>query len=188
MDTKFGIFCSALMLFAAGPTHAIGIVGANVNFGVYMPTSTSPISQQVDTVVGPGIELHNIANLALPGDRVADANVDFSATQISVTYLENIMSVGGSFNGYVMNFSGAEIPTITGVSLNSSTNIDSNSITLSFDSNSVFISLASVPLTPGSLLVVDVTLVPEPETYAMLLAGLGLMSFWTRRHNRRNDA
>lgn len=181
MHINLGIFCSVVMLFAAASAHAVGFDGANVNFGVYMPTSTSPISQQVDTVVGPGIELHNISNLALPGARVADADVDFSATQISVAYLEDIISVGGSFNGYVMNYSGAEVPAITGVSLNSSTNIDSNLIALSYDSDSVFISLARTPLTPDSLLVVDVALVPEPETYAMLLAGLGLIGFLSRR-------
>jgi hypothetical protein len=169
------------MLFAATSTHAVGIDGANVNFGVYMPTTTSPISYQVDTVVGPGIELQSIANLALPGARVANADIDFSATQISINYLENILAVGGPFNGYVINFSGAEVPAITGASVNSSTNIDSNSIALSFDSDSVFISLARVPLTPSSLLVVDVALVPEPETYTMLLAGLSLIGFLSRR-------
>jgi hypothetical protein len=185
MHITFGIFSLIMMLVTATSTHAAGIEGANVNFGVYMPTSTSPISQQVDTVVGPGVELHNIANLALPGDRVADANIDFSATQISISYLENIVSVGGPFNGYVINFSGTEVPAITGASVNSATNIDNNSIALSFDSDSVFISLASVPLTPSSLLVVDVSLVPEPEAYAMLLARLGLIGFLSHRTRKR---
>ena len=169
------------MIVSTTAAYGAGVDGANVNFGVYYPTSTSPISQQVNAVVGTGVEFQNIASLANPGFIVGNANVDISATQISFDYLTNLTTAKGSFNGYILNFSGPGVPAITGVSLDSATNINPVSINLSYDSNSVFISLPNVLLTPDSFLVVNLQPVPEPETYAMLLAGLGLLGFMSRR-------
>jgi hypothetical protein len=40
----------------------------------------------------------------------------------------------------------------------------------------------------GTLTVGSITAVPEPETYAMLLAGLGLLGFAARRRKQKEAA
>ena len=44
---------------------------------------------------------------------------------------------------------------------------------------------ATLPVASGEIFQVGVAPVPEPETYAMLLAGLGLLGFVARRRSKK---
>jgi uncharacterized protein (TIGR03118 family) len=52
------------------------------------------------------------------------------------------------------------------------------------DANSLYFTAGPDEERDGILGKLTVTAVPEPETYAMLLAGLGLMGFATRRNKK----
>ncbi len=51
-----------------------------------------------------------------------------------------------------------------------------------------FVDVMGLPLSAWAVRAGDVALIPEPETYAMMLAGLGLMGFVARRRKRKAAA
>jgi hypothetical protein len=69
---------------------------------------------------------------------------------------------------------------IGGVGL--TTNIAGLSLSdVSFTSNSLSVNMSGLPVTNGEYFTTQLLPVPEPETYAMMLAGLGLIGFMARR-------
>lgn len=161
---------SSLLATAA---NAQSLTGATVEFGVYYPTPSSPISSKVSATVGDDVEFKSIGKLNLQGYVVADADVDISANQIYIDYSWSGTSASGGFNGYVLNFSNLVDQSITGVSIASSTTLPLNNIALSYDADSVFISLPGTTASPSSILAVDVQVasVPEPESIALFVFG-----------------
>ena len=55
--------------------------------------------------------------------------------------------------------------------------------TLSFDADNLYVNWQGLSYSGGEL-VFAVNAVPEPETYAMLLAGVGLLGFVARRRKQ----
>jgi hypothetical protein len=84
-----------------------------------------------------------------------------------------------SFDGYLFAFTGA--PTITGVSLDPSSTFTSSQVGLGFTADEVSVNLEGQTVSDGSYVQVDVSLapstseVPEPQSYAFILAGLGVI-------------
>lgn len=181
------VVASSMLSSAA---NAQSLLGSTVEFGVYYPTSTSPISSQVSAKVGVGVEFTQIGNLNLPGWIVANADVDISANRIDFDYAFNGTTSNGAFNGYVFNFSNLGGQTITGVSLASETNLPLDNISLSFDADSVLLSLPATAISSSSVLAVDVQLapVPEPATTYLLLAGGLLVASTMRVRGRKMGA
>ena len=96
-------------------------------------------------------------------------------------HLETQQGNGINWGGYVLDFSGPNLPTIVGATLDPRSTFAPDSVGLSFDADTVRINGSGLFFGTASHILVDVTLVPEPETYAMLLAGLGLLGFIARR-------
>ena len=185
-------YCAAMVAscFISTAVNAQSLVGSSVEFGVYYPTSTSPISTKVSATVHGDIEFTQIGNLNLPGWIVANADVDVSETRIFIDYAFNGTTASGAFNGYVFDFSNLNGQTITWVSLAGETTLAPNNVSLSFDSDSVWISLPGTAISSSSILAVDVQLapVPEPATAALILAGGLMIATTVRRRARRSGA
>jgi len=172
-----------VLTLALTAAQAADLSGASFTWGTYHPSEDRPISQLVSGTVGPGIELQNIAQFALPGFFVIDADIDISATQLKLSYRENNSTAAGSFNGYVVHFSDPGFAGITGLSLNPATSIDTRHLRLSFEHDKLLISLPGTALQSGQDLLLDlrVAAVPEPQSWALLLGGLALVGGLARR-------
>ena len=118
------------------------------------------------------------------------ADVSTFTQTITLTGLASGMyEVAGSIAGSFLSFSSI---TLDGHTWDLSTNakgvakygevlyIGSEPVTLTISGNN----LAGATVYAGSI---SVTAVPEPETFAMMLAGLGLMGSIARRRNRKNN-
>jgi Bacterial pre-peptidase C-terminal domain len=133
-----------------------GLEGANVNFGVYLPTPTTPISTSLNAVVNSAVEFPEIGNTSLPGRFFTiNADVDVNARQIIIDYSQFARASSADFNGYVFNFAGNNIPTITGAFLGAGSTFSSTQVGLSFDNDSVFVNVANLSIAPDSQIVID---------------------------------
>jgi hypothetical protein len=138
------------------PPPPQGLEGAGVNFGVYLPTPTSPISAALNGVVNAAVEFPEIGNTSLPGRFFTiNADVDVTARQIIIDYSQFARASSADFNGYVFNFSGNNIPKITGASLGAGSTFSPTQVGLSFDEDSVFVNVANLSINPDSQIVVD---------------------------------
>jgi hypothetical protein len=108
-------------------------------------------------------------------------------TQIVADFHITAQWIPGTFNGFVLknltkDFSNYSVNAFTNMSGFSSSNLSVSGDTLSVNWQNLY-------FTADTKVILDATgvqaPVPEPETYAMLLAGLGLVSFVARRRQKR---
>lgn len=174
-----------LTLGVINSAFAIGLDGNQVTIAGYCcsgPVEADRFTEFVTRTVGDSIEYPSGTIKVIKSLRdLITSNVDISTTSIDIDYTMASSTAPGSFNGYVFEFAGVNLPRITGFTLSPLTTFAANDIDVTFDNNTVGISLPNVIITADSRIHVDLTLapVPEPETYAMLLGGLGLL--WTAR-------
>jgi len=156
------ILLAAVMIGNYSYASTTGLEGAEVQFAVYCcssPTESNRTSDVLSAVVGPGIEYPVIEN---SGGSVIGANVNISNSQIDVDYTQFSTSTNGSFNGYVLNFKPiSDFPKIEGVSVNPATTFNPNVIDLSFDSDTIRMSLPGQRITPDSRILIDITFASE---------------------------
>jgi len=128
--------------------------------------------------VGPAVEF-----LADPSV-YANASVDFSDTQITQVFATSFAGGGsvGFFNRISDTF--GQVGPFTSFTVDSSTTVVGfDQSRLSFDENTLFIDYAGISYNIGDKLVFDINAapVPESETYALMLLGLGAVGSAVRR-------
>ncbi|MBY0269325.1 MAG: PEP-CTERM sorting domain-containing protein [Burkholderiales bacterium] len=106
-----------------------------------------------------------------------------TAGPISVAFdYFNVGTYVPSFMGFLTYFNTSTSLVLTLVSEN---RVELLPVTTSFISNRPEMSPWPENFTASTFLTVVTSPVPEPETYAMMLSGLGLLSFMARRKNQK---
>ena len=187
----FATAAATLAAAALAPAaHAQNLAGSQVTVAGYCCTGTTPANQATNAAkatVGPNTEfpVGTLTSLT-SGLSAVPVAIDVGSNDIELNYSAGGATAPGGFNGYVFTFANA--PTITGVSLDPRSS-GGYTPALSFNGNQIFVNEAGLTLTSTTMGLLDVTTamapppIPEPETYAMLLAGLGLLG-WTARRRR----
>jgi hypothetical protein len=193
MATRALLAAAVAAITLAPAAHAQNLAGSQVTVAGYCCTAPpGPGTQATNAVtatVGPSTEFPAGSLTSLTsGLSAVPVAIDVGSNDIELNYSQasGLIPAGG-FNGYVFTFANA--PTITGVTLDARSSSEYTPA-LSFSGNQVFINEAGLTLTATTMGLLDVTTagtppppVPEPETYAMLLAGLGLLG-WTAKRRR----
>lgn len=118
-----------------------------------------------NTVIGAGVEYYY-------ADAANIDTADFTATQLIIN---DQVQPNFNANGWKMTFSGFSSMTLV------SSNFDPG-LTYSLTGGTIEVNWVGVPDAPHNFTAVfDVTAVPEPATYALMLAGLASVGFVARR-------
>lgn len=180
------LLAAAVAALAFSPmtgAQAQDLTGSTVNVAGYCctaPTEEDRVTGLLSAVVGPGVEFPEGSLMPLdPALPPFLVTIDVGASTIGIDYGEAGSTPPGGFNGFVFSFTGA--PSIAGVSLDPSSTYTP---VVSFEGNTIFVNEAGLNLTTESRALINVTPVPEPEIYAMMLGGLGLVSALARRRRK----
>lgn len=165
---------SAALCFGlgAGAANAGIFDGQTVNYQYFFPDLTSPYSNAAngDYFVDSNAEINNIAD--------GYGTLDFGGDGFVVNFTSGTSWNPGAFNGFVVSDALSTMVPFTSFRLVSNTGVDGTPV-LSFDADHLYVNWENLGFGGGEL-VFTVSPVPEPETYAMLLAGLGLLGYMTR--------
>ena len=153
-----------------------------------------------DTVGSGGITVLSNGNyLVNSGVEISDVvdglgSIDFSGNQFTVSFSHSGSFSPTEFNGFVISDLAANINPFTAFTLISNTGVSGTPV-LSFDSNHLYVNWEGLNYTRGDLVFSvesaipnpistfspTISPVPEPDTYAILLVGLGLVGYSARR-------
>jgi len=135
-------------------------------------------------VVGPTVELTSWVG------GVVDIDVTDSSIIMQVVHSANVFTgpaqiPGVMFNGFAFIDYADALPAIADVKINPITNLvgfDASRIT--FDANHIYANVMGLSYDPTSVLQLDISLVPEPASYSLMILGLGYITW---RRFRKND-
>jgi hypothetical protein len=177
------LLAAALAAAACSPivgAQAQGLTGSQVTAASYCcsaPTEANRVTNTVTATVGPGVEFPQGAFTPIGGGpETAPVTIDIGSSTIQLSYSAGGTTQPGGFNGFAFTFAGA--PAITGVSIDPTSTYRPM---VTFDQNTVFVNEAGLTLTPTSTALVNITAVPEPGAYAMMVGGLALLGVMARR-------
>jgi len=108
-------------------------------------------------------------------------NADFSSTTIDIEFVIYGGIETASFTGVVFDDVSNNIQSITGVSLESSTNPEIDISRVTFDENSIAINFQGIENVTGDSLSLNVTFVPLPSALILFISGFVMLSSLTRK-------
>jgi hypothetical protein len=177
---KFLAF-SALLLVLALPGQAALLNGQTVRLTYEFPNQGTVWNGNThDLLVGPGFEI-----LGFPvGD--PRTNIDFSDTNIYVTFNSSAQWNSTSFNGFHVYDLNGTIPAFTIVTLNPATTPNMLGLTLTFDADNIWVNWAGISFNTQTIVSIDVngSGIPEPGTLGLMAAGLGMLALAGRIRKR----
>jgi hypothetical protein len=178
------LLAAAVAALAFSPmvgAQAQDLAGSQVTVAGYCCTTplapSDLVTNSLTRTVGPDDEFPQGSFMSTAaGFEAIPVTIDVGGTTIQMTYSAGGVAEPGGFNGFVFSF--ADAPAITGVTIDP---MSTYAPVVTFNANTVFVNEAGLTLTPTSNLLLNVSAVPEPETYGMLVAGLGLLGLMARR-------
>lgn len=185
LSSALGAAVAALSLAPA--VQAQDLAGAQVTVAGYCctapPGAGTQVTNALTQTIGPGTEFPTGSFTSLSsGLAPLPVAIDVGSAYIELNYSAAGAAAAGGFNGFVFTFANA--PTITGATLDP---LSTYAPAVTFSGNQVFVNEAGLNIGATSMAMIDLTTagtptppVPEPETFALLLAGLGMLAVRAR--------
>jgi hypothetical protein len=181
----FAAWCSLTGVATAGIFDGQTI---HYQYFFHSPDTSYSHAGNGDHLVGSGVEIKNVVD--------GYGMIDISGDGFTVDFDRGTSFNSAAFNGFVISDTHSTMNDFTSFSLESNTGVAGTPV-LSFDANHLSVNWQGLGFHGGSLHFMTTSLssdlvtadsatapIPEPESYAMFMAGLGLMGFMARRRKR----
>jgi hypothetical protein len=184
---KWAPIALAVWCSVTGVANAGVFDGQTIHYQYFFHESDTMYSHASngDHVIGSGVEIANVVD--------GYGTLDISDDGFVVNFDRGTSFNPAAFNGFVISISPSAPIDFTSFSLESNTGVAGTPV-LSFDANHLSVNWQGLGFHAGSLHFITTFLphdlatadsattpVPEPDSYAMFMAGLGLMGFMARR-------
>ena len=182
-------FTAGLAVLAHAPAHAQGLNGQMVNVTILYPNQASVYENEGTQLVVP------TGTTFL--DTYGNTTTTVTPGQVVFTFNSSSTFGTGTFNGFQIAETGGAPATITGVTLDSSSNLSGfDASRISFDTKNVFANVQGLTFTRGKNVTLDLSFlppapaaVPEPSaTLTFTLAALGLGGLMVAARKKANTA
>jgi len=174
------LLLGSLFVAMTSGAHAQVFTGQTVNYQYLFPELTSNYSNAANGnyLVGPGVEFSNIVD--------GYGTMDFHDSGFLVSFTNGTSFTPSTFNGFRVSDVFGTIGSFTSFVLTSNTGVAGTPV-LTFDADNLYVNWQGLGFGGGDLAfsVNSVNAIPEPETYALLLAGLGLLGLAGRRRRQK---
>lgn len=180
--------------FSASIANAGIFDGQTVNYQYYFPDLSTPYAAAANGnyLVDSAVEVADVVD--------GHGTIDFGSDGFVISFTDSSSFSSATFNGFVISDISSTLNPFSSFSLVSNTSV-MGTPALSFDSDHLYVNWEGFSFTSGNLvfsvtsfadndnIITDtISAVPEPETYVMLLAGLGLVGYIVRRRKISIDA
>ncbi len=153
--------------------------GQTVNYQYYFPDLTTPYSTagNGNYLVNSSVEVSNVVD--------GYGTIDFSGNSFVISFIHGSSFSLAPFNGFIISDIFSAMDSFTSFNVIANTGV-LGTPSLSFDADHLYVNWQGLNFGGGNLVFTvnsdtTITPVPEPETHAMLIVGLGLMGYTVRR-------
>ncbi len=164
------LLASLLSAFAASANAGI-FDGKTVEFQYLFPDQVTNYSGASNGNYTAGNTVPNLVD--------GIGTLDIQSNGFVANFNTNSSFTSSGFNGFRITDINGDIDAFTSFTLVSNTSLGGNPV-LTFDANNLYVNWQGLGIQPGQVQFA-VNAVPEPETYVMMMAGLGLVGTFTRR-------
>jgi hypothetical protein len=171
---RFVVVVLAAAGILATPKRAdAGFMTQTLEYTYYFPDTASPFDSST-FVVSNAVERSSLAS----GNAGSDfATLDVSDTAILVDFYNGSSFTPSTFNGFVLSDINSTVPAITGVTVNSATNMSGfDASRVSFSADKIFVNLEGLSFDANTIVQLDVTFVPLPPTLLAGFLGMGVLA------------
>jgi hypothetical protein len=121
------------------------------------PSDANLVGDKRYSTVGYRVEFPDLSGVR--GNlHIIPADIDIHGSAIEITYNQSATSAPGSFNGYVLTFSGGAVPQILSAAFGSTSTVNLSSANVSIEGNTVLINVPNITFQVGSRISVLLTL------------------------------
>ncbi|GGD98290.1 hypothetical protein GCM10011529_00410 [Polymorphobacter glacialis] len=163
---------TAALALVATPAAAATLLGQTVGIQYIFPNTTTVYSDLGTNLVGTDG----------PTDGIGYFDLSFSDTSITADFKSEATWSGADFNGFRVYDVNDAITAITSVSLLSTNMVGLDLSRITFDANNIYVNWNGLAFNNDTIVTLGVNAaVPEPATWAMMIAGFGLVGAAMRR-------
>ena len=165
----------ALLVAAAAFSSAASattLYGHTVQVSHDDPVEGTFLSGPFDVVVNDTVEVPSLVGFYSAD--ISDTNIFLDFTQFPVS---SGTFTGDTFNGFHLFDVNGTIASFLTVTINNATNVAGlDASRVSFDADNIYVNFAGLTVTPASRVSLDITVVPEPGTFLLMIPALAIFA------------
>jgi hypothetical protein len=175
---KLAKLAAAAVLVVGGAAQAALLEGRTLAYLYFFPDLETPyeFAPNGHYVVGPGVEIVDFVD-------DGGGSIDLSDTQLRIVF-QDIELDAAAFNGLRLSDVAGSIDAFAAVRVDPASTVVFDPSRITHDADNLWLDFQSLEFTTGQELVLNISAVPEPSAWILMLAGLAVVARAAPRRGR----